>query len=441
MSMLLDWLRSLSMLPLQLLLAVLLYFHGLKRRRLFGVRAALSVVLLLFAPSLVLNLFFYSIGMRVGTNFVIALIYSATCYLATALGLFFSFQLPLWEAFYGATCAYLTQHMAYCLCCLIQLLLFQTVDDTSPLKTLFFLPAYVVAYFLFARQIGGTDGFHTKRAYSLWTTAAALFVALVLSDLTQQGRFANHLLYPVCLLYGMTCCFFVLWDQVGQQKQLRLQHELDIQQQLWLQNKAQYEMSAENVELINRKCHDLKHQIAALKHMSDQAERDESIRALEQSVMIYDSFIQTGNDILDTVLTEKSLICEAQGITLTCVADGDCLSFMDAVDIYALFGNAMDNAIEAVSTQADPDRRTISIMVFTRANLVFLQLENYYSGPMKLEEGLPRTTKQEETGYHGFGLKSIRHTAEKYGGFLTIQNEDDIFLLRVTIPKYDTKTY
>ena len=148
--------------------------------------------------------------------------------------------------------------------------------------------------------------------------------------------------------------------------------------------------------------------------------------------MIYDAMVETGNEILDTVLTEKSLICEARGITLTCVADGECLSFMDAVDIYAIFGNALDNAIEAVSALEDPDRRSIAVMVFARANLVFLQLENYYSGSLQFDGTLPATTKQQEAGYHGFGLKSIRYTAEKYGGFLTAQNEDDIFLPRAS---------
>ena len=44
-------------------------------------------------------------------------------------------------------------------------------------------------------------------------------------------------------------------------------------------------------------------------------------------------------------------------------------------------------------------------------------------------------TRKADKGYHGFGLKSIRATAEKYGGILTIQAEDGIFLLRVTIPR------
>ena len=57
--------------------------------------------------------------------------------------------------------------------------------------------------------------------------------------------------------------------------------------------------------------------------------------------------MRTGNEILDTILTEKSLICENSGIHINCVADGSLLAFMNPVDLYTLFGNALDNAIEA----------------------------------------------------------------------------------------------
>ena len=118
------------------------------------------------------------------------------------------------------------------------------------------------------------------------------------------------------------------------------------------------------------------------------------------------------------------------------MADGACLDFMDAVDIYTIFGNALDNAIESVSKLEDPEQRMISVMVFSRAELIFLQVENFCASQPVYNGELPATSKEEEAGYHGFGLKSIRYAAEKYGGFLTIQNEDNIFLLRVTIPIY-----
>ena len=65
-------------------------------------------------------------------------------------------------------------------------------------------------------------------------------------------------------------------------------------------------------------------------------------------MQIYSAIVRTGNEILDTILTEKSLICENSGIHISCVADGSLLAFMNPVDLYTLFGNALDNAIEAV---------------------------------------------------------------------------------------------
>ena len=137
---------------------------------------------------------------------------------------------------------------------------------------------------------------------------------------------------------------------------------------------------------------------------------------------------------MDAVLTEKSLLCETRGIELTCMADGKCLGFMDAVDLYTMVGNTLDNAVESAAQLADAEQRTISLMVFSRAGLVFFQVENYYQGELRFDGPLPRTSKP-DLDRHGFGLKSIQGIAEKYGGLLTVQAEDHIFLLRVTLPE------
>ena len=422
-------------LPAALLTAAVLFCLPLRRRRAFFLRAAGGILaaLVCFWPAL--TLIAGAIPGLMDHQLAFVLVYSFLSFVLGVAFVLWCCDLTVWEAVYCATCAYLTQHFTYCFDRLFHLE--RAVDQPRPLDPLALLLCaglYAGAYFLFARQLSRDGRYNVKVTHSLGTMVSALSIALVLSAVAQQRAEAGGPLYPVCLLYAMFCCFYVLWGQVGQQKRLALQHELDVQQQLWHKSREQYQLSAENVDLINRKCHDLKHQIAALRCISDRAQREESIRALEQSVMIYDSVVKTGNDILDTVLTEKSLLCESRGITLTCVADGDCLGFMDGVDIYTIFGNALDNAIESVTPLADPEQRTIAVSVFSRAGLVLFQMENYYQGPLDFDGDLP-VTRKGDRGYHGFGLKSIRATAEKYGGFLTIQAEEGIFLLRVTIPR------
>ncbi len=199
------------------------------------------------------------------------------------------------------------------------------------------------------------------------------------------------------------------------------------------QLQEQYEFSKENIDIINQKCHDLKHQIAALRLVRDRREQDAGLEEIERSVLIYDAVSKTGNEVLDTVLTEKSLLCERAHISWTCMAQGKLLDFMSPVDIYTLFGNALDNAVEGSCTVRDMARRSVAVTVLNRHGAAFIQIENYFDGALTMENGLPHTTKADERS-HGFGIKSIQSITERYGGTMNISTEDGIFLLSVLIP-------
>lgn len=230
-------------------------------------------------------------------------------------------------------------------------------------------------------------------------------------------------------------CITVLYLQHGLFQKSAIRQELTLLHTLWLKQKAQYDLSKENIALINRKCHDLKHQIRALRMILLEGQQEKYLHEVEQSVRIYDVLAKTGNEVLDTVLTEKSLFCEANGIQANCVADGRLLSFMDPVDLYTVFGNALDNAIESVSAIEDRTCRIIDVQIYSEKQMVVIQIINPVGTELAFDgEGLPITTKEPD-GYHGFGLRSIRHTVEKYGGFMTVQVEDGSFYLRLLLPK------
>ena len=173
--------------------------------------------------------------------------------------------------------------------------------------------------------------------------------------------------------------------------------------------------------------------IAAVRAMAGSEAQEKYLREAEESVGIYDAIFQTGNEVLDTVLTEKSLYCGANGIRLGCVADGKLLAFMDSVDIYAILGNALDNAIEGVQSLGDSEKRMIDVLICRERQFAVLQVVNPLEGALKFRDGLPVSTKPRD-GYHGFGLKSIRHTVEQYGGFTTVNTQNGYFCLKILIP-------
>lgn len=209
-----------------------------------------------------------------------------------------------------------------------------------------------------------------------------------------------------------------------------LQMEQEAMEAIAEQRRSQYAFSQELINTINVKSHDLKKQLRYLK--ANRVAGDELIAELEDTVENYDSFIQTNNETLSTVLSEKSLLCRRHDIPFSCVADGSSLGFMKPLDIYTLFANLMDNAIEA-SLNPALTHRCINLVVRQQAGFLSVHEENYCAGEFRFQDGLPRTSKADER-YHGFGTRSMRQLAEKYGGTIAMKVEDGVFTVNILIP-------
>jgi sensor histidine kinase regulating citrate/malate metabolism len=115
------------------------------------------------------------------------------------------------------------------------------------------------------------------------------------------------------------------------------------------------------------------------------------------------------------------------------MANGNCLSFMSASEIYSLFGNAIDNAITALLKIDMPERRIVSISVKESLGMVSISFENYFTGSLQFENDLPMTTKKDRA-YHGFGIRSIKLLVEKYKGYMTFKTDHEKFNLSILIP-------
>ena len=160
----------------------------------------------------------------------------------------------------------------------------------------------------------------------------------------------------------------------------------------------------------------------------------DALNDIAREVSIYDSQVRTGNEALDTILTEKGLACARAGIAFSCMADGGLLSAIPDTEIYSLFGNILDNAIEAVQKVNSGERRRISLVVRRRGDMVSIHEENFCSGRLVFRDGLPQTTKAQPSE-HGYGTKSIRAVTERCGGTLSMRAEGEQFLLDILLPE------
>lgn len=210
-----------------------------------------------------------------------------------------------------------------------------------------------------------------------------------------------------------------------------LQQDRQMMRVLQKEKEQQYQLSRDNIDLINQKCHDLKHQLRALE-LVDDARRAEAFAETSRAIRFYDAAVQTGNEVLDTILTEKSMACTLHEINLSCNIKIHDIAFMDVLDIYTLLGNALDNAIEAVM-KYEKEKRVISLTIREQGQMLHIFIDNYFEGKLKLKNGYLVTSKADKD-YHGFGVRSIRMIAKKYKGDVQISQEKRTFGLQVMIP-------
>ena len=213
---------------------------------------------------------------------------------------------------------------------------------------------------------------------------------------------------------------------------LSLQKEKEMIQILQKEKEQQYLFSKENVDLINQKCHDLKRQIRALQMVQGE-ERERLFKETEEAVQFYDAHIKTGNDVLDTILTEKSFVCARQGIRFSCNIHAEKMDIIDVIDFYTIVSNGLDNAIECVSGYEDDEKKVINVAVLEQGSMLHIFIDNYFDGKLEFRNGFPVTSK-EDKGYHGYGVKSMQMIAKKYGGDMRISVQNHTFSLQIMLP-------
>ena len=265
--------------------------------------------------------------------------------------------------------------------------------------------------------------------------AAAVFAVSNLSYLDQNGLFSGRLVMDIFIirtlvdLSGMA----VLYAYHIQVKEVQLRFEKNTLHNIMDMQYQNYQLSKESMDMVNQKYHDLKHQITLLKAEADSGKSVQYLEKMEQEIKVYETQNKTGNQVLDAVLTNKALLCQKEGIELKFMIDGALLAFMEDMDISALFGNMLDNAIESVCRQKNQEKRLIGLYVTREKQFLRIRTENYCEEKLEFRNGLPVTTKADKH-LHGYGMKSIRTIVEKYGGSAVASQKNNWFELKILIP-------
>lgn len=359
------------------------------------------------------------------------------------LHIYLGHEIPLLQALFLGIAGYTVQHIASLLDSILALLAPEYLSHMGTDISVSFwgyasillccATTYVAAYFILVKPMQRMRTLKRKATLPVVTLAGVMLIMNQLWGVT-FGFYGSEFEYSFMSLsqyiWNLVCCVLCLGLQFGIFSMNDMELELEIIRRLSAEREKQYLMSKNTVDAINRKCHNLKYELSALTTAEDNQKHIREAMALVDS---FDSAIRTGNEALDVIFSEKSVYCQQEQITFVCMIDGKQLDFMDVTDQYVLFGNLIDNAVNAVQKLDEPTQRVIYVNVQAQNKFLLIHTENPYTGDMRFRDGLPMTTSDDEEN-HGFGMGSIRMICEKYGGSLNARSDAGTFYLNLLIP-------
>lgn len=335
-------------------------------------------------------------------------------------------EVTLYEAVYIFAVSYSIEHIFYCIRSLVEYVSNgKILADQPVIYMACLIGSFLLAYYWFAKGTVKNGRFYVETVTATSATIGILLIVWLLSLVSGIFGFT----YLHCI-YAILSCIFILSNQRAQLIRENERAEFKVKEQIWKDTQARYEISKDAMAIVNQHYHDMKHQISALASMEDDEKRRGILSEMENDIAVYDAVVRTGNEYLDTVLTEKKLICHSKHIQMSCIADGSQLSFMEEIDLYTLMGNALDNAIEANEKIADTARRWISVQIQDKKGIVLVEIINPYEGDIKMNGDVPETSKEDKIS-HGFGSGSIKAITEKYKGQMIIKTDNNKYLLRL----------
>lgn len=239
------------------------------------------------------------------------------------------------------------------------------------------------------------------------------------------------MLLCVSCIWLMCLIMYFVVQQMSKDNQTKLEYEL-------MKEKEKY--SKESMEIIKRSNeelrefkHDLKNYLLPLQEAMETMPQSEMAKVWEkinQKIEDVQTLIQTGNSYVDSMINTKITLARSEKVDVKCTI----LSKMEGIDdleFCSVFGNLMDNAIEAERKVIE--KKEIIIFVEEKMGYLRLEIQNKIEKSVLNENSSLNTTKK-DTSSHGIGHKSIKRTMQKVGGTLKYYETGDLFCAEAVFP-------
>ena len=244
----------------------------------------------------------------------------------------------------------------------------------------------------------------------------------ILADKGPAGHFFSHGQMLVMHLLGLLSLFCILFSYKKLQQNFRLSTEISLlEQEEHSLNRYVEEAKARYDETKSFR-HDIRNHIAVVKNLLQSGKFTEAVSYMEAMDDIAEKMsfpCSTNNPVVDILVGNKLGIAKSMGI------DADCSLLLPYpcdikdIDICIVLSNALDNAIHAVKSLDAGIEKYIRVFGRIQGDFLMIEVENSFHG--------------KDTFKKGTGLSNVKKVAEKYGGAMSIETQENKFVLHVLL--------
>lgn len=224
---------------------------------------------------------------------------------------------------------------------------------------------------------------------------------------------------------------FYLYDSISKSFNDKIRSEIEKREIIYYQNQAK--LIYENSESLKQFRHDVKNHLIVIKNMIEQNKTDEAIKYISlltdkiSNIML---FSETGNLAIDSILNYK--LTQAFELGIKIKSDIILPKQLEICedDFVVIFGNLLDNAIEATG-KTETEKYINLIIRYNSGNIIIL-LKNSFNGKLNVKNNVLDTTKSDKQ-LHGIGLRSIESTIQKYNGEMLVEHNDKEFCTKIIL--------
>ena len=255
---------------------------------------------------------------------------------------------------------------------------------------------------------------------------ASVVSCFLLIEIAREIISTDTMILCMCVIFSIVVTnyivFLIVHKYTGMAEK-RLEEEMIYQEIAY--NDEYYQDVEKYQEQIQDIKHDMKNQLATLYDAVERGEREQVRDTLAEmlgDIRLAEDIIYSANPIINSLLKVKVAKAREKGIEVTVKAFVPKKMSIESGDMGVLYGNLIDNAIEACA-KAQGNNRFVDVETKYQEGKLLIVIRN-----SKNPERNPdfKTTKEDKRR-HGRGLRSVRRVAEQYGGNLLLEDEGDTF--------------